>query len=276
MGKALLKYLKRIALTAGVLYLLVCGLMYFFQDKLLFHPQPKTISETTAFLSKYPGFDTLSLSMSDGTGLGLYLTKDSGSGQRPLVIYFGGNAEEVSHIADYRKHFPGCRLALVNYRGYGRSQGSPSEQAMFADALGVYDYFAKQPGIDRNRIILTGRSIGTGVATYLASQRHAKAVVLITPYESMTAVAGEKYPFVPVSLLLKHRFESERYAATVSSPLLALIAKNDRVIPKAHAYRLLEHWKGPHSALEVEADHNSIMSEEQIWKGIEDFIGSLD
>lgn len=276
MGKALLKYLKRIAITAGVLYIAICALMYFFQDKLLFHPQPRILSESSAFLKQYPDFDTLSLPMSDGTRLGLYLSKDSGSGQRPLVIYFGGNAEEVSHIADYRKHFPGCRLALVNYRGYGRSQGSPSEQTMFSDALGVYDYFAKQQGIDRSQIILTGRSIGTGVVTYLASQRHAKAVVLITPYESMTAVAGEKYPFVPVSLLLKHRFESERYAKTIASPVLALIAKNDRVIPKAHAYKLLEHWKGTHTAFELDADHNSIMSEEQLWKGIEDFIRSLD
>lgn len=142
MGKALLKYLKNLAIVGLSLYVLLCVLLYFFQDHLLFHPQPKTIAETSAFLEQHPDFDTLCLVMEDNTRISVLLSKqDSGNAKRPLVIYFGGNAEEVSHLAEYNNHFRPCALALVNNRGFGRSGGSPSEKSMFSDALSIYDYF---------------------------------------------------------------------------------------------------------------------------------------
>lgn len=273
MGKALLKYLKNLAIVGLSLYILLCMLMYFFQENLLFHPQPRTIAETAAFLKQYPGFDTLCLTMADHTQISVFISRpDSENVKQPLVIYFGGNAEEVSHMAAYRKYFEPCALALVNNRGFGRSGGAPSEKRMFGDALTIYDQLKTFPRIDAERIIITGRSIGTGVATYLSSQRPVKATILITPYESMTAVAQEKYPFVPISLLLRHPFESETYAATINTPVLALIAKNDAVIPPPHAYNLLKHWKGPSSFLEVDAGHNSIMDDAAAWKKVEEFV----
>lgn len=275
MGKALLKYLRNLAIVALSLYVLFCMLLYFFQDHVLFHPQPKTIAETSAFLEQHPGFDTLCLVMEDKTRISIFLSKqDSASSKRSLVMYFGGNAEEVSHIAAYKDRFGSCALALVNNRGFGRSSGSPSEKTMFSDALSIYDHLKALPGTDAERIIVVGRSIGTGVATYLSSKRPVKATILITPYESMTAVAREKYPFVPIGLLLKHRFDSETYATTIQTPVLALVAKNDEVIPPPHAYSLLKYWKGESSFLEVEADHNSIMSHEAVWKKIEEFTES--
>lgn len=270
-----MKYLRNLAITALSLYVLLCVLMYFFQDKLLFHPQPKSIAETSAFLQQHPDFDTLCLVMEDNTRISIFLSKpDSTSATQPLVIYFGGNAEEVSHLAEYRDHFKPCVLALVNNRGFGRSAGLPSEKTMFSDALSIYDQLKARPGIDAGRIIVTGRSIGTGVATYLSSKRPVAATILITPYESMVAVAQEKYPFVPISLLLKHPFASETYAATIQTPVLALIAKNDVVIPPPHAYALLKHWKGESSFLEVNADHISILGDEAVWKKIEEFTES--
>ncbi len=275
MGKALLKYLKNLAIVGLSLYVLLCVLMYVFQDHLLFHPQPKSLAETSAFLERHPDFDTLCLVMEDNTRINVFLSKqDSGNAKRPLVIYFGGNAEEVSHLAEYNNHFSPCILALVNNRGFGRSSGSPSEKSMFSDALSIYDHLKVRPGIDAERIIIAGRSIGTGVATYLSSKRPVAATILITPYESMTAVAQEKYPFIPISLLLKHPFASEVYAETINTPVLVLIAKNDAVIPAPHAYNLLKHWKGKSSFLEVEADHLSIMDDEAVWKKIGEFTGS--
>lgn len=275
MGKALLKYLRNLTIVALSLYLLLCVLLYFFQDHLLFHPQPKSIAETSAFLEQHPGFDTLCLVMEDNTRISVFLSKpENGNAKHPLVIYFGGNAEEVSHLAEYKDHFRACVLALVNNRGFGRSSGSPSEKSMFSDALSIYDHLKKRPGIDAGQIIVAGRSIGTGVATYLSSKRPVTATILITPYESMTAVAQEKYPFVPISLLLRHPFASEVYAETIHTPVLALIAKHDVVIPAPHAYSLLKHWKGESSFLEVEADHISIMADQAVWKRIGEFTGS--
>ena len=88
----------------------------------------------------------------------------------------------------------------------------------------------------------------------------------------MIDVAFEKYPFVPISLLIKHRFESDTYAPNISTPMLALISANDQIIPKHHAYKLKEAWKGKTDALEVNEDHNSIMNNEEVWKKIEAFV----
>src|SRR5262245_62679558 len=88
-------------------------------------------------------------------------------------------------------------LALVNYRGYGESDGNPSETTLFGDALAVFDALASRPEIDRARIVLVGRSLGSGVATYVASERPVAAVVLISPYDSMTAIARRHYPWLP-------------------------------------------------------------------------------
>ncbi len=268
MSKRLLKYLRNLGIAALTLYIIICGLLYFAQDNLLFHPQPKSRVEITKIIKVNPEFDTLGYTMHDGTYIGGYISTDTNSAKLPVVIYFGGNAEEVSHLMEYKKYFKNTMLALVNYRGFGLSKGSPSEKTMFSDALEVYDKLAKLPNVNAGHIIVIGRSIGTGVATYLSSQRNTKATVLITPYESMIDVAQEKYAFVPIRYLMKHPFESNIYAKTISTPMLALIASNDNVIPKQHAYNLIKSWKGKTTFLEVRADHNSIMNDEKVWQQI--------
>ncbi len=272
MNKKLIKFLKIFGIIVLVLYASVCALLYFNQDDLLFHPQPNTPNEVAEILNQYPEFDTLSFVMNDGNRTCGYISKDSIKEKLPLVIYFGGNAEEVSHLADYKAYFPNSIMVLMNYRSFGLSQGKISEQTMFSDALEVYDKLISNPEVDANNVIIIGRSIGTGVATYLSSQRKTSATVLITPYENMIDVAFEKYPFVPISLLIKHRFESDKYAPNISSPMLALISTNDQVIPKRHAYKLKEAWKGKTEALELNEDHNSIMNNEEVWKKIEGFV----
>ncbi len=272
MTKKLIKFFKIIGIIILVLYAGVCALLYFNQDDLLFHPQPNTPKEVSEILNKYPDFDTLSFVMKDGNRTCGYISKDTIKEKLPLVIYFGGNAEEVSHLADYKAYFPNSIMVLMNYRSFGLSQGKISEQTMFSDALEVYDKLISNPEVDANNVIIIGRSIGTGVATYLSSQRKTSATVLITPYENMIDVAFEKYPFVPISLLIKHRFESDKYAPNISSPMLALISRNDQVIPKHHAYKLKEAWKGKTEALELNEDHNSIMNNEEVWKKIEGFV----
>lgn len=272
MNKKLLKFLKIIGIVVAILYVGICALLYFNQDDLLFHPQPNTQAEVAEFLKAKPEFDTLSFVMKDGNRTCGFISKDTIKEKLPLVLYFGGNAEEVSHLADYQSYFPNSVMVLMNYRSFGLSQGKISEKTMFSDALETYDKLMTNPEIDANKVIVIGRSIGTGVATYLSSQRKTTATVLITPYENMIDVAFEKYPFVPIGLLIKHRFESDKYAQSITSPMLALISKNDQIIPKQHAYALLKAWKGKTDFLEVNENHNSIMSNEEVWKKIEGFV----
>ncbi len=272
MNKKLLKFFKIIGIIIVVLYLGICGLLYFNQDDLLFHPQPTNLQEVATFMKTYPDFDTLAFQTKDGNRTYGFISKDIIKERLPLILYFGGNAEEVSHLADYKKYFPNTVMVMVNYRGFGLSKGMISEKTMFDDALDVYDQMTSNPHIDAGKIIVIGRSIGTGVATYLSSQRKTAATILITPYENMIDVAFEKYPFVPIGLLIKHPFESDKYAQTITTPVLSLISKNDEVIPKHHAYNLMKVWKGKTTVMEVDEDHNSIMNNETIWKKMEEFV----
>jgi len=271
MNKKLLKFFKIIGVIVLVLYATVCALLYFNQDDLLFHPQPTSKQEVIEILNQYPEFDTLSFVMKDGNRTYGYISKYTIEDKLPLVLYFGGNAEEVSHLADFKKYFPNTIMVLMNYRSFGLSQGKISEQTMFSDALEVYDNLIANPRVDANNVIVMGRSMGTGVATYVSSQRKTNASVLITPYESIIDVAQEKYPFVPISWFIKHPFKSKEYATSITTPVLSLIAKNDQVIPPHHAHHLMESWKGNTEVFEVNEDHGTIMKNEDVWKRIEAF-----
>jgi hypothetical protein len=274
MNKQLLKFLKILVIIIVIIYIGICALLYFNQDDLLFHPKPITREEVAKILNANTDFDTLSFVMKDGNKTCGYINKDSTSKKLPLVIYFGGNAEEVSHVADYKYYLQNTIIALMNYRSFGLSQGVISQKNMFSDALEIYDKLITNPEIDSNNVIIIGRSIGTGVATYLSSQRKTKATILITPFENMIDVAQEKYPFVPIGLLIKHPFKSNEYAKSITTPVLALISKKDQIIPPIHAYNLLNDWKGKTSFLEVDEDHNSIMNNEEVWKKIKLFVAN--
>jgi len=272
MNKKLIKIFKIIGIVMGIIYLAICALLYAKQDDLLFHPQPTSKQEVAEILNQYPAFDTLSFVMKDGNRTCGYISKDTIIKKLPLVIYFGGNAEEVSHLAEKYKYFPNTIMVLMNYRSFGLSQGVISEKSMFSDALEIYDKLVANPEVDANNVIVMGRSMGTGVATYVSSQRKTNATVLITPYESIIDVAQEKYPFVPISWFIKHPFKSKEYAASITTPVLSLIAKNDQVIPPHHAHHLMEAWKGNTEVFEVNEDHSTIMKNEEVWKKIEGFV----
>src|ERR1700741_913660 len=179
MKRVLLKYLKILGATIVIVYLGACGLLYFKQESLLFHPNPKTFAEIQRIIHANPQFDTLFYVMKDGTKLSGYISKRTTTEKLPLVIYFEGNTEEVSHVMSKQKYFSNAIIALINYRGFGLSEGKPTEQTMFSDAVEVYDKLKNLENIDPDRIIVIGRSIGTGVATYLSSQRQVSETILI-------------------------------------------------------------------------------------------------
>ncbi len=272
MKRIILNSFKILTISVLVIYLSVCGFLYFGQESLLFHPSPKSLTEVMQIMQANPQFDTINFTMKDQINISGYISKNRSQTKLPLVIYFEGNTEEVSHLMDKHKYFENSVIALINYRGFGLSEGKPSEKTMFSDAVEVYDKLKRRSDIDSNRIIVIGRSIGTGVATYLSSQRRVAETILITPYDSMIDLAQEKYPFVPIFMIIKHPFESNKYAQSITNNMLALIAKNDVVIPTKHAWNLMRAWNGQTSYLEVDEDHSSIMDNELVWKKIEENI----
>jgi pimeloyl-ACP methyl ester carboxylesterase len=191
----------------------------------------------------------------------------------PLVIYFGGNAEEVSWMIEETANVPGASWLLVDYRGYGLSEGSPGEAALVSDALQWFDHAVKLPGVDPRRVFVFGRSLGSGVAVALAAERPLAGLVLATPYDSLVAVARRYYWYLPVGWILRHRFDSIALAPARKQPLLCLIAERDEVIPPVHAERLFDAWGGAkRKYVLAEAGHNSIDAHPGFWPPIREFL----
>jgi pimeloyl-ACP methyl ester carboxylesterase len=241
-------------------------LMYLIQDRLLFFPQPLDAGRRAEIRKRFPAVEEVFLE-SENQQLHAWHIKGD-----PLLIYFGGNAEEVSWmIEEARARTPGAGWLLVSYRGYGASEGSPSEASISADALRWHDFVVEKE--KPRRVVAFGRSLGSGAAVYLASQRKLSAVILVTPFDSLVEVAKHHYPMLPVSLMLRHRFDSAQRAPTISAPLLCLAATRDEVIPASHARKLYDAWAGPKRwvALE-EAGHNSTDSHPLFWQNVTDFL----
>lgn len=252
----------------------VSALLYFSQERLIFHRQPAPGMPPNA---RDVLIARVAIPTGDGLELGGWLARPAaaGDGPLPLVIYFGGNAEEVSHMVARTGSMPGWALLALNYRGYGGNPGNPSEQALCADSLSIHEWVAGRPDVDPARIVAFGRSLGSGPAVYLAAQRPLAGVVLVTPYDSLRAVAQRLYPFAPVSLLLKHNFDSASRAPGIATPLLVLAAGRDTVVPIRHARNLYAKWGGPKVWRDFpQSGHNDLDAEPGYWSAVAEFLAA--
>jgi len=225
-------------------YLGLCALLYGFQRSLIYFPQPRTYRGqlTTATLAR-PGVP-VSLSVRPHQG-------------PKALIYFGGNAEDVSHnLPGFSAAFPEHSIYLLHYRGFGESSGKPSEEAIHEDALALFD----QVHTEHADVTVVGRSLGSGVATRLASERPVSRLVLVTPYNSLQEIAAGQFRYFPVRWLLKDKFESWRYAPRITAPTLILAAENDEVIPRSSTEALFHHFAPGIAMMKTLAGvgHNSI------------------
>ncbi|WP_201800002.1 alpha/beta hydrolase [Andreprevotia sp. IGB-42] len=228
----------------AVSYAVICTLMYLLQRRLIYFPQPAAIATPANSQALKLGEVTLQISVQQNPG-------------RQAVLYFGGNAEDVSQtLAPLSVAFPGRALYLPHYRGYGGSAGNPSEAALVSDGLKLFDWVHRQ----HPDITLIGRSLGSGVAIQVAAQRPASKLVLVTPYDSIQRMAQQQFPWLPVSLLLADKYESWRYVAALKMPTMLIMAGDDRVIPQAHTLALWQQFPAGQATLHTLAGigHNDI------------------
>ena len=255
-----MKEIATLILVLLALYLLLTLFMYLFQRSLIYYP----VAPDTGFAAPEITFD------SDGVRLHGWVLNP---GRDKALVYFGGNAEQITWNRDtFEDVFRDYSVYLVNYRGYGYSGGKPSEVALFADAVAIYDQIAPRHG----EITALGRSLGSGVAVYLATQRPLRRLILLTPYDSITAVARRAYPIFPVNWLLWDRFDSAARAAQVRVPVLIVAAERDRVVPSAHARALQrELVNAPVSFVTIRgAAHNDVSDYPEYREAIREFIGN--
>lgn len=262
------KYLWLLLISA-IFIIAVHLLVFLVQDGLIFPGPRMTEAQEAAIREATPGIAVMTL-RSAGVTLRGWAAPARGR-QGPVLLYFGGNGEEVSGSVSAFSTVTGCRVVSLNYRGYGLSGGAPSEAALYADALALYDALRAE-GVAPERIIAVGRSLGSGVAVYLAARRPVAGVILITPYDSMVRVAQHHYPYLAVSLLLRHRFPSIRRAPALTVPALFLVAEQDEVIPPIYAHRLYQAWGGPKAEVIIPGGNHNALETDAYWQVICRFV----
>jgi hypothetical protein len=208
---------------AGLAYIGLCAWVYATQRAQIYFPVPET---------HRPDAQVLWID-SQGERLKVWVVPRAGS---RALVYFGGNAGDVAGNLDlFSTAFPTHSLYLVNYRGYGGSSGRPSETALFADALAVYEHVRGE----HSDITVMGRSLGSGVAVFVASERPVQQLVLVTAFDSLVNVAREYFRWLPVGWLMRDRYESASRASAVSAPVLVVVAGEDEIIPRARSEALV-------------------------------------
>ena len=258
MGALLLKLLILVAIAY------CCAILYMWirQDAYLFRPKHYDVLQE---FERYRWDRQI-----DGiTHQGWFLDK----GAEKTVIYHGGNAEDLAGHCEVLFQGLEVNALLVNYRGYGQSEGVPGEKEMVADAIAIFDLFCEEKGVDPSNVYLMGRSLGSGVAVQVAAARpEAAGAILVTPYESIAAIAKFQYPWLPIDRLLRHPFRSIDHAPNIKMPALILLAEFDEVIPVETGRRLGEAWGGEKEILTIPMGHNDINEHPAYFEAINRFI----
>lgn len=231
-----MKLIKGFAAFIVTAYLFACGYMYFAQDSLIFKPthDVKPVAEIFPSASEYW------ISTPQGNKLQTWY-KPALPGRETLV-YLHGNAGNLSTRGRLINILSedGRGLLIFSWGGFGKSQGEASEQSFYSDARAVFDWLESEKGLKAKDIIVYGESLGTGVAVQLATERDFKGVILAAPYTSIAQMAVNDYPWLPVDLLLNHRFDSIDKIAHVSEPMVVMHSTDDDTIPYEQGVKLFD------------------------------------
>ncbi len=239
-------------------YVGAVGYLYVYQESFVYKPGGTLKTPTEEGL---PSVEVIELTMADGTPLtGWYKAAEAG---RPTLLYFHGNSGNVSGRADRFRQVlaSGLGLLAMSYRGYPGSGGHPSEKALFSDALEIYDWLAERT----SDIVIHGESLGTGVATYAASQRPEKALVLEAPFTAAVDIAAWEYPWVPVGLLMRDQYKSRDRIDAIDAPLLVVHGTADQTIPVRFGERLYEIALDPKELALIEGGTHGDLWERGLW-----------
>ena len=267
-------------MTAGLLSLAAIGGIFvillasfvLLEGRFLYFPTRKLAAKPESFGLRA---DELSLLAEDGVRLHGWWIK--GVGGRALLFFHGnaGNVADRLERARILNERLGLDVFLVDYRGYGQSEGAPFEDGLYRDARAVYNEALSR--FHANQILLFGESLGSAVAIQLATEQHSAGVVLETPFLSIPAMARRHYPFVP-PFLIRSRYDNEGKIASVAAPKLFLVAENDEVAPPEQGRRLFELAAAPKTLFVIPgAGHNDtyVTGGEAYWKAWVQFLGGL-
>jgi len=267
-----MNYFTKILLFFILIYFFIIIFTYFFQRSLLYHPTENNYSEDKILVS----IEKVSIKTNDNLKLlGWY--KNNNLSKYKTVLFLHGNAGTLENRIHKINHFKkiNVNFLLVAWRGFSGNKGKPTEKGLYEDARSAVKWL-EEKGIRKNNIILYGESLGTGVVTEIAQNENFAGVILESPFTSMIDAGKDKYPFLPVKILLKDKYESDKKIKNIKSPVLIMHGKVDKIVPFHMGQTMYELANEPKYSYFSEYDDHMMEYNEKLLNELKKFIQSLN
>ena len=264
--------LLQIILVIFFIYFLILVFLYFYQRNLLYHPNENNYSEDKISVDiekvRIKTLDNIEL-------IGWYHEKNLKDFK--TLIFFHGNAGSLENRIHKLNHFRDMNInfLIIAWRGFSGNKGNPSEQGLYEDGKSAIDWLIKK-GVSEKNLILYGESLGTGVATHLAQNKNYAGVILETPFTSMIDAAKKFYPYIPVKLLLKDKFENYKKIKNINSPILIMHGEVDQLVPFSMGKKIYEIANKPKYSYFTKYDNHMMEYDENLVLALKSFFKSLN
>jgi len=264
--------LLQIILVIFFIYFLILVFLYFYQRNLLYHPNENNYSEDRISVE----IENVKIKTSDNIELlGWYHEKNLKDFK--TLIFFHGNAGSLENRIHKLNHFRDMNInfLIIAWRGFSGNKGNPSEKGLYEDGKSAIDWLIKK-GVSEKNLILYGESLGTGVATHLAQNKNYAGVILETPFTSMIDAAKKFYPYIPVKLLLKDKFENYKKIKNINSPILIMHGEVDQLVPFSMGKKIYEIANKPKYSYFTKYDNHMMEYDENLVLALKSFFKSLN
>jgi len=264
----------KILISVISIYLLLVILIYLFQSKLIFFPDKNIVLNPGQCGLNYK---EVKFRTSDNLNLhGWYIPANSA---KYTLLFCHGNAGNISHRLESIKQFHelDMNVFIFDYRGYGKSEGSITEQGTYLDAQAAWEYLIIEKNINPQNIIIFGRSLGAAIACDLASRKQCAALIMESAFKSIPDLGAQIYPFLPVRWLSRFTYNNLEKIQKINYPVLFIHSRKDEIIPYSHGEKLFEVANQPKQFLEIHGSHNDgfYISNIIYKKGIQEFLDTL-
>ena len=267
-----MNYFIHILLIFILIYFFILISTYIFQRNLLYHPTENNYSGDQILVS----IEKVKINTQDGIELMSWYHNKNVNNYK-TILFLHGNAGSLENRIHKINHFKDMNVnfLLVAWRGFSGNKGKPTEKGLYEDARSAVTWL-KSRGVRENNIIVYGESLGTGVATEIAQNKNFAGIILESPFTSMIDAGKDKYPYLPVRLLLKDRYESNKKIKNINSPILIMHGKVDNIVPFHMGKKMYELANEPKYSYFSEYDDHMMEYNEKLLKVLKDFIGSLN
>jgi fermentation-respiration switch protein FrsA (DUF1100 family) len=249
-------------LVVAACYVLLVVVVYFLQGRMLYLPEVP--GRTLAMTPTNVGMDYQDVSIETTDGVTLHGWFISGRSSQ-VLLFFHGNAGNISHRLDSIRQFRdlGLSILIVDYRGYGQSEGRTTEKGIYRDADAAWRYLIEGRGIAASDIVIFGRSLGASVASRLAAQHQPLALIVESSFTSVPDIAQDLYPWLPARWLSRLSHATRDYVRDVRCPVLVVHSRDDEIIPFQHGETIFESANEPRTLLAIHGTHNNAFLEDE-------------